>query len=53
MQHLIDMGEESNIADIGRKAIRKYLEDQAVRMILQAREEPSLDGDLDELMQKL
>lgn len=53
IQELIDRGIAANKADAIRKAVQKYLEDQAVEAVLQAREEPSLKGDLDELADKI
>lgn len=52
IQELIDRGIAANKADAIRKAVKKYLEDQAVETILQARKEPTLEGDLDELAKK-
>jgi len=46
---LVAQGAAKNIADIGRTAIKKYLEDLAVQQVLQAQKEPSLNGDLDDL----
>jgi len=53
IESLIDQGVASNKADLVRKAIDKYLEDQAVEAVLRAEKEPSLEGDLDELMKKI
>lgn len=57
MLHSIDMlirqGVASNKADAIRKALQKYLEDQAVETVLRAAKEPRLDGDLDELAKRL
>lgn len=39
-------------ADIMRQALTFYAEEQAIRKVLLAASEPSLDGDLRELMQK-
>jgi Arc/MetJ-type ribon-helix-helix transcriptional regulator len=52
IQHLIDQGIAANKADAIRKALKKYIEDKEVEEILQASKEPSLDGDLNELMKK-
>ena len=49
----IAAGYGSNYADIARNAIKKYLEALAVDMVLMAQQEPSLDGDLDELASQL
>ncbi len=40
-------------ADIMRQALTLYAEEQAVRKVLLARSEPSLDGDLDELIKQI
>lgn len=53
IEWLIAEGIASNKADAVRKAVKKYAEDQVVEHILRAREEPSLDGDLDELAAKV
>ena len=53
IQQLVQLGNASNKADAIRKAIKKYLEEQAVEMILTAQKEPSLSGDLDSLAAKL
>ena len=50
---LIDQGIATNKADAIRKALKKYAEDQAVEAVLRAEKEPSLEGDLDDLMQKV
>lgn len=50
---LIRQGVASNKADAIRKAIQKYLEDQAVEAVLRAEKEPTLYGDLDELAKQL
>jgi len=53
IEELIALGIASNKADLIRRAVQKYLEDQAVEAILKARKEPSLSGDLDELASRL
>ncbi len=53
IQDLIDRGIASNKADAIRKALAKYIEDQAVEAVLRASKEPRLTGDLDELAEKL
>lgn len=40
-------------ADVMRQALILYAEEQAVRKVLIAANEPSLDGDLKDLMKKL
>jgi Arc/MetJ-type ribon-helix-helix transcriptional regulator len=53
IKQLVQLGNASNNADAIRKAIKKYLDDQAVEMVLIAQKEPSLSGDLDELAAQL
>ena len=52
IEELIEDGVASNKADLVRKAIDKYIEDQVVEGILKAMKEPTLEGDLDELAEK-
>lgn len=52
IEALIQQGVASNKADLVRKAIDKYIEDQVVESILRASKEPRLSGDLDELAKK-
>jgi Arc/MetJ-type ribon-helix-helix transcriptional regulator len=52
IEQLIADGIAANKADAIRKAVKKYLEDQAVEAVLRARKEPTLEGDLDELAKK-
>ena len=49
LEWLIEQGIASNKADGIRKALKKYIEDQAVEAVLRAKNEPSLCGDLDVL----
>lgn len=53
IEKLLQDGVASNKADLARKAIEKLAEDHAVAVVLQARKEPSLKGDLDELAKKI
>lgn len=50
---LVEQGVGANKADVLRKALEKFAEDQAVEAVLRASKEPRLDGDLDELVKKL
>lgn len=50
---LVERGVAANKADAVRQALRMYLEDQAVKAVLEAQKEPSLEGDLDDLTKKL
>ncbi|HLD07907.1 MAG TPA: hypothetical protein VJB60_02485 [Candidatus Peribacterales bacterium] len=55
-RHLIELLEDGigvNKADVLRKALTKLAEDQAVERILRAEREPSLKGNLDDLMRKI
>ena len=53
LEMLIKQGVAPNKAAAIRKAIAKYLEDQAVEVVLRASKEPTLYGDLDTLLKKL
>ena len=50
---LIASGYGSNKADVIRRALKKADEDEAVNRILAAEREPSLKGDLRNLMKKI
>lgn len=52
IEDLVRDGRASNKADLVRKAIENYLKEEAIRAILQAEKEPTLEGDLDELAKK-
>ena len=52
LMELLAQGVGANKADVLRKALDKFAEDQAVEAVLRASKEPSLDGDLDELIKK-
>jgi len=53
INHLIASGYGSNKADVVRRAITKLAEDEAVETVLRAMEEPTLRGDLKELLKKI
>lgn len=53
IEELIALGKASNKADLIRRAVQKYLEDQAVEAVLKARKEPTLTGNLDKLASRL
>ena len=53
IENLISSGVVSNKAEFARKAMTAYLEDLAVEGVLKARQEPNLEGDLDELAKRL
>lgn len=50
---LIKDGVAGNKAELARKAIEKMAEDHAVKTVINAEKEPSLKGNLDELMKKI
>ena len=52
IQQLIDLGVADNKSVLVRRALDKYVEDQIIESILKAKNEPSLEGDLDELAGK-
>ena len=53
IKSLIDQGVGENVAELVRKAIRRFLEEEAINAVIKASKEPSLEGDLDELASKL
>ena len=53
LEDLVKNGVFSSKAEAARQAIKQFIEDQAVREVLEASKEPSLAGDLDELAKKL
>jgi Arc/MetJ-type ribon-helix-helix transcriptional regulator len=50
---LIGEGIAPNKAEVVRIALKKFIEDQAVEVVLKAKMEPDLEGDLDELAKQL
>lgn len=50
---LIKDGKATNKADLVRRALKKYAEDQAVADVLEAHQEPRLKGSLRDLATKL
>ncbi len=50
---LVQQGVGTNKADVLRKALEKFAEDQAVEAVLRASKEPRLKGNLDTLVKKL
>ena len=50
---LIGEGIAPNKAEVVRIALKKLIEDQAVEVVLKAKMEPDLEGDLDELAKQL
>lgn len=53
IKRLIKEGIATNMSELVRKAIKIYLETQAVEAVLHASKESSLEGNLDKLAQKL
>ena len=53
LEKLVEQGYAPNKAAAMRKALEKFLEDQAVETVLKASKEPRLAGDLHELAKKL
>lgn len=52
LNNLIKNGRGSNKAELVRRAITNMIEEEAVAVVLRAREEPTLHGDLKELAKK-
>ena len=52
LENLIALGKASNKADAVRRALKYYVEQQAIEDVLKASKEPSLEGDLDELVSR-
>ena len=50
---MIKDGKGSNKADVVRRALNEYKENEVLKTILQAESEPTLHGDLRDLMKKL
>jgi Arc/MetJ-type ribon-helix-helix transcriptional regulator len=53
LNNLVKIGVGSNKADVVRRAIRRFLEEEAVLTVLRAEREPSLRGDLRALAKKI
>ena len=53
IKHYIALGVAPNIAEFGRRSMQRYLEELAVESILKASAEPSLEGELDDLLAKI
>jgi len=52
IEDMVKSGKAANKADVVRRAIREYQENEIVERILKAEREPSLSGDLKTLMKK-
>ena len=53
IEKLVKSGFASNKAAVVRRAIEKLAEDEAVNAVLRAEQEPTLRGDIRELMKKI
>jgi len=53
LMELLEDGIGANKADVLRKALEKLSKDQAVEKVLRAEREPSLKGNLNDLMRKI
>ena len=53
IEQLLKQGVAANKADLVRRALRQFGEDQAVRDVLEAHKEPRLKGNLRDLAKKL
>ncbi len=53
VNRLVKEGYGANKADVVRKAIKRLSEEEAVKAILQAMKEPTLKGNLRELIKKI
>jgi len=49
----VKSGNAANKADVVRRALTRFSEDEAVRVVLEASQEPVLRGDLRELMKRI
>lgn len=52
IEDMVRSGKAANKADVVRRAIKEYQENEIVERILKAEREPSLSGDLKSLMKK-
>lgn len=53
LESFIRQGKASNKAEVMRRALQMYLEEEAVQDVLRARKEPSLHGNLRDLAKKI
>ena len=53
IEDLVKKGIIPNKSEGIRQAVKLYLEEQSVKAVLQAQKEPSLQGDLDDLADKI
>lgn len=52
LDSLVAKGAGANRADVMRRALTKFAEDEAIRVILASEKEPVLRGDLKKLLKK-
>ncbi len=52
LEDLVAQGKGSNKADVLRRALKHYIEQQAIADVLRAKEEPNLEGELDDLLRQ-
>ncbi|MEX2029335.1 MAG: hypothetical protein WD963_02530 [Candidatus Paceibacterota bacterium] len=53
IEDMVKRGDAANKADVVRRALREYEENLIVERILKAQNEPTLKGDLRDLMKKI
>lgn len=53
LENLVAQGKAPNKAAAMRAALEKYLEDEAVQAVLDAEKEPTLYGELDDLVKRV
>lgn len=53
LETLVKQGKAPNKATAMREALRLYIEQQAVEDVLKAEREPTLHGDLDDLLKRI
>ncbi len=49
----VESGYAANKADVVRRALSRFAEDEAVRVVIEAQREPTLKGDIRQLMKKI
>ena len=53
INEMIKEGKGANKADVVRRALREYRENEAIERILKAQKEPTIRGNLRELIKKI
>ena len=51
--NMVEKGYAANKADVVRKALTRLAEEEAVQAVLRSQQEPTLKGDLRDLMKKI